>query len=330
MQLRVTHVSRYNYQPAVETSHHLACLLPVDTRCQKVLATRLHIEPPPPQISERADVYGNRRSWFSLNQSHATLTVTAESTVETRAPPSCDSQMTWEAVRELLRYRVGADWDPESEFCFASPHIPRHQDFVTYAQPSLSPQRPLRTAAIELMQRIHRDCRYMSASTDISTPAVEALARRRGVCQDFAHILIACLRAWGLAARYVSGYLLTEPPPGQPRLTGADASHAWAQVYLPDLPGADDGAGWYDLDPTNNRHGWGTPGEDYVTLAIGRDYADISPIRGVIHGGARHTLSVAVTVAPVDEQAPEVLAADAAAETDRAQTALTSIPEDMT
>jgi transglutaminase-like putative cysteine protease len=158
-------------------------------------------------------------------------------------------------------------------------------------------------AARDLMARIHADFTYESQSTEVNTPALEALAQRKGVCQDFAHIMIACLRAMGLAARYVSGYLLTQPPPGQPRLVGSDASHAWVAVYLPDLPGADAGHGWYDLDPTNNRDGWETPGEDYVTLATGRDFSDISPIRGVIHGGSQHTLAVAVTVEPMLQDA---------------------------
>ena len=151
------------------------------------------------------------------------------------------------------------------------------------------------------MARIHDEFTYETFSTEVNTPALEALERRTGVCQDFAHIMIGCLRAMGVPARYVSGYLLTHPPAGQPRLIGSDASHAWVAVYLPDLPGAQDGNGWYDLDPTNNRSGWASPGEDYVTLALGRDYSDISPMRGVIHGGARHTLTVAVTVQPLQE-----------------------------
>ena len=169
--------------------------------------------------------------------------------------------------------------------------------------PVSRPGRRLIDAARDLMTRIHTDFTYESQSTEVNTPALEALAQRKGVCQDFAHIMIGCLRAMGLPARYVSGYLLTQPPPGQPRLVGSDASHAWVAVYLPDLPGAQEGRGWYDLDPTNDRSGWGTPGEDYVTLALGRDYSDISPMRGVIHGGARHTLSVAVTVEPLEEAA---------------------------
>ena len=152
---------------------------------------------------------------------------------------------------------------------------------------------------MDLTLRMHADFLYDSDSTEISTPAVEALAQRRGVCQDFAHIMIACLRAMGLSARYVSGYLLTQPPPGKPRLVGSDASHAWVSIYLPDENGA--AGAWADLDPTNDR----MPGEDYVRLATGRDYSDVSPIRGVIHGGANHTMRVAVTVSPV--QTPETL-----------------------
>ena len=144
------------------------------------------------------------------------------------------------------------------------------------------------------MERIFDDFTYESDATQVNTPALEALHGKRGVCQDFAHVMVACLRAMGLPARYVSGYLLTKPPPGQPRLIGSDASHAWASVYLPAIEGATPGR-WYDFDPTNNR----PPGEDYVTLATGRDYSDVSPIRGVIHGGAQHTLKVAVTVEPV-------------------------------
>jgi transglutaminase-like putative cysteine protease len=151
---------------------------------------------------------------------------------------------------------------------------------------------------MELTARMHQDFRYASASTDINTPALQALDQRRGVCQDFAHILVACLRSLGLPARYVSGYLLTEPPAGQPRLVGSDASHAWASVYLPDLA-AHACQGWLDLDPTNNRTGWASPGEDYVRLAVGRDFADVSPLRGVLQGGGTHTLEVAVTVAPL-------------------------------
>jgi transglutaminase-like putative cysteine protease len=204
--------------------------------------------------------------------------------------------MSWEQVRERLRYHRGAAWDPAAEFVFASPHVPRHEDFLAYARPSFTPGRPLLEAARELMERIHADFIYEPEATDVSTPALEALEMRRGVCQDFAHVMLACLRSLGLPARYISGYLLTEPPPGRARLVGSDASHAWVSIYLPGEEGPGE---WTGLDPTNRR----APGEDYVVLATGRDYSDVSPIRGVIRGGARHELHVAVTVTPVDSAA---------------------------
>jgi transglutaminase-like putative cysteine protease len=171
--------------------------------------------------------------------------------------------------------------------------VPRDDAFAHYAQASFADGRPLLEAARELTQRIHQDFEYETSATDVNTPALEALALRKGVCQDLAHVMLGCLRSLGLPARYVSGYLLTEPPPGQPRLVGTDASHAWVSVYLP----REDGPGvWVDLDPTNDR----AAGEDYVTLAIGRDFSDVSPMRGVIHGGANHSLRVAVTVTPAE------------------------------
>lgn len=306
MDLRITHETRYDYSPAVETAQHMAHLRPINTACQRLLRHRLDIFPSPAQCTETPDVYGNVRTFFSLQAPHTVLRVVATSEVATRPPAPASSTITWEAVRERYRYRAGAPWDEAAEFIFASFHAPRHEAFAAYARASFPPGRPLIDAARDLMTRIHTDFTYESQSTEVNTPALEALEQRRGVCQDFAHIMIAGLRAMGVPARYVSGYLLTQPPPGQPRLIGSDASHAWVSVYLPDLPGAPDGRGWYDLDPTNDRSGWGSPGEDYVTLALGRDYSDISPMRGVIHGGARHTLSVAVTVQPLQELLPDL------------------------
>jgi transglutaminase-like putative cysteine protease len=223
--------------------------------------------------------------------------------VETSPPllsPAVARDLPWEAVRERFRFRKDATFDAASEFVFPSPYVPRHDDFAAYARASFVPGRPTFDVAMDLTERMYRDFAYDADSTEINTPAVEALAQRKGVCQDFAHILIACFRAMGLPARYVSGYLLTQPPPGQPRLVGADASHAWVSVYLPgegDGDGHESAGGWADFDPTNGRQ----PGEDYVALAIGRDYSDVSPMRGVLHGGARHTLKVGVTVRPIEE-----------------------------
>ena len=297
MQLQVTHETRYDYEPAVEIAQHISHLQPLTTATQTLLGHALQITPEPAQQTRTLDIYGNTRCFFSLQTAHSKLQVVARSQVTTRAPAMPDSAMAWEQVRERFRFAAGSAYDGAAEFVFASPYVPRHADFAAYARPSFPPGAPLRLSARDLMRRIHTDFTYESESTEVNTPALQALAQRKGVCQDFAHIMIACLRALGLAARYVSGYLLTEPPPGVARLIGSDASHAWVSVYLPDLP---DEARWCDFDPTNNKCGWGTPGEDYITLAIGRDYADVSPIRGVIHGGAHHTLHVGVTVEPLE------------------------------
>jgi transglutaminase-like putative cysteine protease len=305
MQLQVTHETRYDYVPAVETAQHMAYLKPLDTRHQQIVSHTLHITPTPTQISQTVDVFGNTRCYFSLQIPHTALIVVAQSVLTTASKPLPKSSISWEQVRERFRYQAGAKFDAAAEFLFASPYAPRHAEFVAYARPSFTPSTSVLVAAQNLMQRIYTDFTYESQSTEVNTPALQALAQRKGVCQDFAHIMIACLRAMGIPARYVSGYLLTEPAPGTEKLTGSDASHAWVAVYVPDFP---EGDRWCDLDPTNNRCGWHSPGEDYVTLAIGRDFSDVSPMRGVIHGGASHILTVAVTVEPVPHEQRDTLA----------------------
>lgn len=299
MLLHVVHETRYRYAPAVENAHHVVHLKPASRNGQTLLDYALRINPEPVQLREAVDVYGNTRTYFSLQAAHESLTVVADSIVSTSSLNPLQSEASlaagkpaspaWEQVREQFRYRAGAAYDSASEFLFASPYVPRDDAFIEFARPSFLPGRPLPEAARDLMERIHTTMTYESESTEVSTPALEALKLGKGVCQDFAHIMVACCRAMGLPARYVSGYLLTTPPPGQPRLVGSDASHAWASVYCPGL------GTWLDFDPTNNR----APGEDYVTLAIGRDFLDVSPMRGVIRGGAQHILDVAVTVEPV-------------------------------
>lgn len=295
MKLQITHQTLYDYTPAVDIAQHIAYLQPLDTVRQALLDHQLVITPEPAQRSAALDVYGNVREFFSLQNPHEQLTVVAHSVVETQSQPAPASAVTWEAVREHFRYSTNGHYDAAAEFVFPSPYVPRHPDFAAYAQASFHANTPLVDCARDLMHRIHREFVYESQSTQINTPAREALAQRKGVCQDFAHIMLAALRAMGLSARYVSGYLLTQPEPGEVRLIGSDASHAWVSVYVPDWP---EGQRWLDLDPTNDCDGWGTPGEAYVTLALGRDFSDVSPLRGVIHGGAHHTLSVGVTVEP--------------------------------
>jgi transglutaminase-like putative cysteine protease len=315
MDLRILHTTSYRYQGSVNMAQHMVHLSPVDTATQTVRAHTLTISPEPAARSQTTDAFGNLRTFFSLQAPHETLTVTADSRVDTRAPaPLPDDPAwqahTWEAVRDHFHYRARAPYDPASEFLFASSHVPRDDAFTAFARPAFESGLPMLSAVRALMERIHTELAYETASTEVNTPALAALAQGKGVCQDFAHIMIGCLRSLGLPARYVSGYLLTQPPPGKPRLIGADASHAWVSVYVPLPSGTGALAGdepalgaWFDFDPTNNRCGWGSPGEDYVTLATGRDFADVSPMRGVIQGGANHRLSVAVTVAPPDELA---------------------------
>ncbi len=271
MRLHVVHETRYDYASPVKTAQHQAHLRPRTRAHQTLVRHALRIEPQPAQVIERTDTWGNVASFFHLTVAHPRLRVVADSLVRTAPPPA-----------------------PAGEFAFASPCVPRHADFVAYAGPSFTPGRPVADAARELAARIHADFAYQPRATDVGTPALQALALRQGVCQDFAHVMLGCLRSLGLPARYVSGYLLTEPPPGQPRLVGADASHAWVSVYLPPQRAGEAGT-WFDLDPTNDR----PAGEDYVTLAIGRDYGDIAPLRGVMQGGGARTLRVAVTVSPV-------------------------------
>jgi transglutaminase-like putative cysteine protease len=293
MLLHVLHETAYDYVPMVRTAQHMAHLKPATTATQELLSHRLTVEPGAARHGESVDVFGNARSFFSLQFTHDFLRVVADSLVSTSPPVEPAADPAWDAVKERMRYRRGARYDAAAEFGFSSPYVPRDEAFAAYAQPSFAEGRPLLEGARDLMRRIHEDFEYATTATDVNTPALEALSLRKGVCQDLAHVMLGCLRSLGLPARYVSGYLLTEPPAGQPRLVGTDASHAWVGLYVP----AEEGPGsWVDLDPTNDR----SAGEDYVTLAVGRDYSDVSPMRGVIHGGANHSLRVAVTVTPAE------------------------------
>lgn len=301
MLLQLTHETTYRYTPAVETAQHMAYVQPRAQASQSLLDYALHIQPQPAQVRHALDVYGNPRCFFAMQTPHEVLSVVAHSLVATHASDIVSSSLAWERVVERFRYQAATPYDAATEFVFASPFAPRHDGFAAYARPSFAPGAPLLSAAVDLMQRIHADFIFESRSTEINTPALQALAQRKGVCQDFAHIMVACLRSLGLAARYVSGYLLTHPRPGEAKLTGSDASHAWVSVYVPDLPEENR---WVDLCPTNNRWGWHAPGEDYITVAIGRDFGDVSPLRGVIRGGANHLLRVGVTVQCVGDNAP--------------------------
>jgi len=316
MELRIVHETRYDYAAPVMLSQHMAHLCPaLALPGQQRLSHQMLIEPPPVQRLDGEDAFGNPRSFFSLQSPHEQLRVVADTLVRTEAPQPLPDSGAWEAVRSHFAYRAGAPYEAASEFVFASPYVPVDDAFADYAQADFPPGRPLLQACQALMERMHTEFEYRSGSTEVNTPALAALARRQGVCQDFAHIMLGCLRSLGLPARYVSGYLLTQVPEGQERLIGADASHAWVSVFSPGLPAdGQDGiacpAAWCDFDPTNRRSGLGRPGEDYVTLALGRDFGDVSPLRGVIQGGGSHSLHVGVTVAPADAFPPEMTDSD--------------------
>jgi len=288
---RVSHVTRYAYGDPVSLCHSITHLKPRETPFQRCASSQVRVTPWPSVSREHRDIFGNRVNYFSIQQSHGALEVSAVSEVQVSAPvvPAAADTPPWEEVRDTLP----ADRDPAAVaarmFALPSPAIPATDDALAYARVSFTRGRPILEAASDLMSRIYAEFEYDPTSTTLATPLTEALALRRGVCQDFAHIGIACLRALGLPARYVSGYLETLPPPGQPKLRGADASHAWFAVYVPRL--ANTGC-WVDLDPTNDCliH------EQHITTAVGRDYQDVTPVRGVFYGGGEHQLTVAVDV----------------------------------
>ncbi|WP_347555682.1 transglutaminase family protein [Robbsia sp. KACC 23696] len=289
--LRVTHETTYDYSTAVENAQHLAITRPLDCPWQKVMSCVEKIAPEPLHIAQRLDSFGNQVLYFSLELPHNQLSMRTETYVAL-APrwTSLVPAMTpaWETVAEAMRFRVGAPYQPETEFCYASPNIGMGSGFRDYALRSFTPARPLAEGAIDLMHRIHADFTYQPTVTAFNTPALRAFEMRRGVCQDFAQVMIACLRAVGLPARYVSGYLRNDPPEGQEKRIGADASHAWVSVFCADH-------GWIDLDPTNDM----LADLEHVTLATGRDYSDVSLLRGTILGGGAHEVKVAVTVQAV-------------------------------
>lgn len=293
---RIVHRTRYDYASEVTLSQQLLHLQPRPLAWQELLASSLHIAPDGARQQDRIDAFGNPCLALAFAQPHQQLDISIELDIRVRARgvPEMRQSLPWEAVAAAARYRgiplpddAGLD---ALRYRQESPHVHINHDFADYAADCFPPARPLLLAAEALMQKIHREFRFDAHATDIGTPLRQVLAERRGVCQDFAHLMIACLRARGLPARYISGYLLTQPPPGQKRLVGADASHAWVSAWCPRL-------GWIDFDPTNNM----LPSDQHITMAWGRDFSDVSPLRGVIQGGGRHALAVEVTVTPVPD-----------------------------
>jgi transglutaminase-like putative cysteine protease len=307
-ELEVVHETRYDYAAPVTLAHHLAHLQPIDDAGQRLLSFGLAVDPPVEPLRHSIDAFGNAQCHFSSVRPHERLTV--RSTSRVRLAPRFavlrpETSPRWDELAERLRYVARAPFVPAVEFALPSPFVPRLDALRDYAAASFAPGRPVAEAAIELMHRVHADFSYESRSTEIETPLAQAFAQRRGVCQDFAHLMAGALRMLGLPARYVSGYLLTRAPDDGAPMLGADASHAWVQVWCPGTDGVPD-AGWLGLDPTNDV----IPGTGHVRVAVGRDFGDVTPLRGVIRGGGgRHSLAVAVTTRRVGPVVASVRAA---------------------
>jgi transglutaminase-like putative cysteine protease len=293
MLFEVSHRTMYRYSIPVSFSHHRAHLTPRPCPRQVCRRSVLRITPTPTTHATGVDYFGNPVTYVTLHEQHTELALHARSVIEVRpsACPEPASTLSWDQVFPRLSAGTGDEALDAIQYVFDSPYTAvSSEDAEAYARPSFPPGRPVLEGALDLTRRIFEDFTFDTVATTVSTPLQEVFQHRRGVCQDFAHLQIACLRALRLPARYVSGYLLTRPPEGKERLVGADASHAWIAVYSP-------GHGWVDLDPTNNLF----VSEEHITLGWGRDYGDVSLVTGAIFGGGAHTISVAVDVTPLEK-----------------------------
>lgn len=292
----VTHTTWYDYPSAVLLCQNRLHLRPRERDRQQCRHHELSIAPTPVSRHDGTDFFGNSITWITLEEPHRELKLTATTEVNVDAPSSevnVGLSTPWEVARDMLDGADDLSIIEARQFIFDSAHVTRFDELAEYARPSFTPGRPLFEAALDLTCRIEKDFRFMPGSTNVDTSAMDVLSLRRGVCQDFAHLQIGCLRSLGLPARYVSGYLATKPPPGQRRLAGADVSHAWVSVFDP-------GIGWVDFDPTNGL----IPTDQHVTLAWARDYDEICPVRGITVGGDGQWMQVAVDVVPATEAAP--------------------------
>jgi len=297
MTYRVVHRTRYHYDAAVSASYGEAHLHPREVRGQQTYLSTLAIDPLPEHYRERRDFFGNRAAHFTVLEPHQDLIVTATSMVDVHgrgATLPLVGDLRWEQARQLLREDHGADTIDARQFVLESPAARSSVGATQYAAVSFTPGRPLVEALSDLSSRLHEDFEFAPGATTVSTPIDEVLSRRAGVCQDFAHLTISALRGLGLAVRYVSGYLETVPQPGRARLVGADVSHAWVSVFVPQV-------GWVDLDPTNDQF----VNDRYVTVAWGRDYADVPPLKGVVYTKAKaQELKVTVDVVTIPDDDP--------------------------
>ncbi|MEY2598255.1 MAG: hypothetical protein RLZZ142_514 [Verrucomicrobiota bacterium] len=301
MDYLLTHRTTYAYAEPVSVSHHAARLQPVHDGRQVCSDYSLRVHPEPEVRTTRTDYFGNRVTAFTIRQMHRRMEAVASSrvTVQVITPPVPGLSPAWEEVARRFRDPVQPQDVGAYEFCLDSPMIRPSEALAGYARRCFPPRVPLLVGAAALTRAIYEDFEFDPVATEVATPLEEVLEKQRGVCQDFAHVALGCMRSLGLPARYVSGYLRTIPPEGKPRLEGADASHAWISVFCPL-------SGWVDFDPTNNL----MPSDEHITVAVGRDYSDVSPLSGILTGGGEHTVSVSVDVLPLSEaKSPEATAA---------------------
>lgn len=289
MNYRVSHVTTYHYEEVASVCHNELRLSPRAGSRQRPRRTQLRVDPTPSALVPQLDFFGNQVHFVTIQEPHRQLVIAAKSDVEVTPAVPPDATPAWEGVRDRLRRDGGPEALDAYQFVFESPHVALDDDILAYAASSFPAGCAILDGVCDLTRRMHAEFAYDQSATTVATPVADVLRERRGVCQDFAHLEIACLRALGLAARYVSGYILTTPPEGARRLVGADASHAWLAVWLGD-------AGWVDVDPTNDQ----LPSDQHITVAWGRDYADVSPLHGVVLGGGAHRMTVAVDVTPLE------------------------------
>ena len=294
----VLHQTSYDYGGNVSLSQQQLHLSPRILAWQRIVEQNIEVTPTPTWRRDGDDAFGNPVSWIAFQVPHDSLRIRSVMTVEVipHLPENLETSLPWEELRDRLAY-TAVPPEPDdldaTRFLFESAHVRIKHELADYAADCFPPETPVLVGAEALMAKIFKEFKFDPEATTVSTPVMEVLEKKRGVCQDFAHLMIACLRALGLSARYVSGYLLTRPPPGKPRLIGADASHAWVSVYAPGF-----GDNWVDFDPTNNL----LPDTEHITIAVGRDFGDISPLRGIILGGGGAEPEVEVTVTPLDEE----------------------------
>lgn len=294
----VLHETTYDYGSTVSLSQQQLHLSPRILAWQQIEEQQITIKPTPTWRRDGRDPFGNPVTWIAFHAPHEKLCISSSMRVEVlpHLPEHLERSLPWEVVRDRLAYDAAPPLPEDLDamrYLFESAHVRIKHELADYAADCFPPGTPVLIGAQALMAKIFKEFKFDPEATTVSTPVMEVLEKKRGVCQDFAHLMIACMRALGLSARYVSGYLLTRPPPGKPRLIGADASHAWVSVFAPGF-----NEGWVDFDPTNNL----LPNTEHITVAIGRDFGDISPLRGIILGGGGAEPDVAVTVTPLDEE----------------------------